>query len=98
MAITLAKTNKRQIYSIAILMVLIIIFIALMILIMKPSKKVIYFAPEAISPPEINFSVLQNSVLLRLESYPTTSEITDTIGRANPFIAIATTTATSTKK
>ncbi len=98
MAITLGKGNKRQTTSIIILAILIIVFIILIIFITKPGKKTIYFATETISPPEIDFPVLENSLLSRLEAFPTTPEITDTIGRTNPFIAVATTTATSTKK
>lgn len=98
MAITLGSGNRRQVFSIIILIILIVVFVVLMVFIVQPSKKIIYFATETISPPEINFTVLENSILLRLESFPTTPEITDTVGRTNPFIAVATTTATSTKK
>ena len=69
-----------------------------MILIVKPGKKTVYFPTETIAPPEINFAVLQNPILLRLGPYPITPEITDSFGRADPFANFATTTATSTKK
>ncbi len=96
MAIVFAKGNKRQIYSIIILIVLIIIFIGLIVVLIREKPSTTIVKNEMIEPPIVDFENLKSPLLQKLEPFFFTPDVSRITGRDNPFVSLF--PATSTKK
>ncbi|MDD5221271.1 MAG: hypothetical protein PHV47_01560 [Candidatus Pacebacteria bacterium] len=96
MAIIFAKGNKRQIYSIIILVILIIIFVSLIVVLVREKPTTMIVKNEIMDLPIVDFENLQTPLLQRLDPFFFTPDIVGIMGRDNPFASLF--PATSTKK
>ncbi len=86
MAIVFGKiSRKKDLYSLIILIVLLVIFALMLFSIFQKKSALIDIKPEEIDPPKINFSNLENPILKLLEPYDPPEEFQGDIGRENPF-------------
>lgn len=86
MAITFSQPRKRQKYLILVLILLIFLFLFLKFFMLKPKIE----RPEEVitkKPPliEIDFSVLENPILKKLEIFEEIPPLEKEFGRENPF-------------
>ncbi len=85
MAIVFTKPQRKDLYSLIILIALIIVFILIVLNIFRKKSMLIEISLEEIEPPQINFSNLNNPVLKILESYESFPAWEESLGRENPF-------------
>jgi hypothetical protein len=88
MAITISQPGKRQKYLILILIFLVLVFLIILFknFLLKP--KAIEESKEMKKPPliEIDFRVLENPNLKKLEVFEEIPALEKEFGRENPFI------------
>jgi len=95
MAIILARPKGKNLYEIILGVVFILLVLIFFFLVFKRNVSLVSVKPgEAIRPPQINFSNLENPLLEQLEEYPKPEEFTGILGRETPFLPPATTSPT----
>jgi len=98
MAIIFSKYNKKQIYSLILLGILLLVFTILLIFLLKKKPETFSIKPEAVEAPQINFTNLKSPILMRLNAFANTPDTQEIVGRDNPFSAIPAATATPPKR
>lgn len=86
MAIVFAKPKRKDLYSLIIFIMLIIIFLLVVLSIFRKKSILVEIKLEEIKTPQINFSNLNNPILKILESYESFPEWEESVGRENPFV------------